>query len=45
MGSERNWECPPFKLSRNIIKYLGVIPTKQEKNLYDKYFKFSKKEI
>ena len=31
--------------STNIIKYLGVSLTKQVKGLYEKNFKFLKKEI
>ena len=37
-------EIPPFIIVTNI-KYLGVTLTKQVKDLYDKNFKFLKKEI
>ena len=37
-------ETTPFTIVTNI-KYLGVILTKQVKDLYDKNFKFLKKEI
>jgi hypothetical protein len=35
----------PFTISTNNIKYLGVMPTKQGKDLYDYNFKSLKKEI
>jgi hypothetical protein len=35
----------PFTTTTNNIKYLGVTPTKQVKNLSDKNFKSLKKEI
>ena len=35
----------PFTIVTNNIKYLGVYLTKQVKDLYDKNFKFLKKEI
>jgi hypothetical protein len=35
----------PFTIVTKNITYLGVIPTKQVKDLYDKNFKFLKKEI
>ena len=35
----------PFTIVTNNIKYLGVILTKQVKDLYDKNFKSLKKEI
>ena len=35
----------PFTIVINNIKYLGVTLTKQVKDLYDKNFKFLKKEI
>jgi hypothetical protein len=35
----------PFIIVTNNIKYLGVILTKQVKDLYDKNFKSLKKEI
>jgi len=37
-------EMTPFTIVPNNIKYLGVTLTKQVKDLYDKYFKFLKKE-
>jgi hypothetical protein len=38
-------ETTPFKIITNDIKYLGVTLTKEVKDLYDKHFKFLKKEI
>jgi hypothetical protein len=38
-------ETTPFTIVPNYIKYLGVILTKQVKDLYDKNFKSLKKEI
>ena len=40
-------ETTPFTIVNNNIKYLGVTvtPTKEVKDLYDKNFKFLKKEI
>ena len=38
-------EAIPFSIITNNIKYLGVTLTKEEKDLYDKKFKFLKKEI
>jgi hypothetical protein len=38
-------ETTPFTIPTNIIKYLGVILTKQVKDLYDNNFRFLKKEI
>ena len=38
-------EITPFKIVTNNIKYLGVTPTKQVKDFYDKNFKFLKEEI
>ena len=35
----------PFTIATNSIKYLGVIITKQVKDLYDKNFRSLKKEI
>jgi hypothetical protein len=35
----------PFTKVTNNTKYLGVTLTKQLKNLYDKNFKFLKREI
>jgi hypothetical protein len=35
----------PFTIVTNNIKYLGVTLTKQVKEMYDKNFKFLKKEI
>ena len=35
----------PFTIATDNIKYLGVIQTKQVKGVYDKNFKFMKKEI
>ena len=35
----------PFELAINNTKYLGVTPTNQVKDLYDKNFMFLKKEI
>jgi hypothetical protein len=37
-------ETIPFTIATNNIKYLGVALTKQVKDLYDKIFKFLKKE-
>jgi hypothetical protein len=38
-------ETTPFTIVTNNIKYLGVILTKEGKDLYDKNFKSLKKEI
>jgi hypothetical protein len=38
-------ETTPFTVVTNNIKYLGVTLTKEVKDLYDKNFKFLKKEI
>jgi hypothetical protein len=38
-------EMMPITIVTNNIKYLGVTPTKEVKDLYDKNFKFLKKEI
>jgi hypothetical protein len=38
-------ETTPFTIVTNNIKYLGVILTKELKDLYDKNFKSLKKEI
>jgi hypothetical protein len=38
-------ETTPFKITTNNIKYLGLTLTKEVKDLYDKNFKFLKKEI
>jgi hypothetical protein len=38
-------ETTPFTIVTNDIKYLGVTLTEQMKDLYDKNFKFLKKEI
>jgi hypothetical protein len=38
-------ETTPFSIVTNNIKYLGVTLTKEVKYLYDKNFKFLKKEI
>jgi hypothetical protein len=38
-------EMTPFAIFTNNIKYLGVLLTKQVKDLYDKNFKSLKKEI
>jgi hypothetical protein len=38
-------ETTPFTIVTNNIKYLGVILTKQVKDLYDNNFKSLKKEI
>jgi hypothetical protein len=35
----------PFTIVKNNMKYLGVILTKQVKDLYDKNFKSLKKDI
>jgi hypothetical protein len=35
----------PFTIVTNNVKYLGVTPSKQVKDLYDKNFKCLKKEI
>jgi hypothetical protein len=38
-------ETTPFTIATNNIKYLGITLTEQMKDLYDKKFKFLKKEI
>ena len=38
-------ETTPFTIVTNNIKFLGVTPTKEVKDLYDKNFKSLKKEI
>jgi hypothetical protein len=38
-------EMTPFTIVTNNINYLGVIPTKQVKDLYDKNFMCLKEEI
>jgi hypothetical protein len=38
-------ETTPFSIVTNNIKYLGLTPTKEVKDLYDKNFKSLKKEI
>ena len=38
-------ETTPFSIATNNIKYLGVTLTKEVKDLYDKNFKYPKKEI
>jgi hypothetical protein len=38
-------EMTPLTIATNIIKYLAVSLTKQMKDLYDKNFKYLKKEI
>jgi hypothetical protein len=38
-------ETTPFTIVINNIKYLGLTPTKEVKDLYDKQFKSLKKEI
>ena len=38
-------ETTPFTIVTNYIKYVGVILTKEVKDLYDKNFKSLKKEI
>ena len=38
-------ETSSFKITKNGTKYLGVTLTKQVKDLYDKRFKYLKKEI
>ena len=38
-------ETTPFSIHTNNKKYLGVTLTKEVKNLYDKNFKYLKKEI
>ena len=38
-------EMIPFTIVTNNIKYLGVTLTKQVKDLYDKKFKYLKKEF
>ena len=35
----------PFSIVTNNIKYLGITPTKEVKDLYEKNFKSLKKEI
>jgi hypothetical protein len=43
--SENIREKTPFTVVTNNIKYLGLTPTKQVKDLYDKNLKTLKKEI
>ena len=38
-------ETTPFKIVSNNIKYLGIILTKEVKDLYDKKFKSLMKEV
>jgi hypothetical protein len=38
-------ETTPLTIVKNNVKYLGVTLTKEVKDLYDKNFKFLKKEI
>jgi hypothetical protein len=38
-------ETIPFSIVTNNIKYLGVILTKEVKNLYDKNFKTLRKKL
>ena len=38
-------ETPPLTIATNKIKYLGVMLTKEAKDLYEKNFKCLKKEI
>jgi hypothetical protein len=38
-------ETTPFIIVTNNIKYLGVILTKQVKDLYDKNYKYTEKQI
>ena len=38
-------ETTPFTIVTNNIKFLGVTLTKEVKDMYDKNFKFLKKEI
>jgi hypothetical protein len=38
-------ETTPFKMVTNNIRYLGMTLTKKVKDLYDKNFKYLKKEI
>jgi hypothetical protein len=45
-GAEKDIKATtPFTIATNNIKYLGITITKQVKDLYDKNFKFLKKEI
>ena len=44
-AEKENRETTPFSIATNNIKYLGVTPTKEVKDLYDKNFKSVKKEI
>jgi hypothetical protein len=44
-GGKEIRETTPFTIVTNNIKYLGVTLTKEVKDLYDKNFKFLKKEI
>ena len=45
MGKKEIRETTPFKIVTNNIQNLGVILTKEVKDLYDKNFKSLKKEI
>ena len=38
-------ETMPFPINTNNMKYLGVTPTKQVKDLYDNNFKSLKKKL
>jgi hypothetical protein len=42
---KENRDPTPFIIVTNNIKYFGVTPTKEVKDLYDKNFKSLKKEI
>ena len=44
-AEKENRETTSYTIATNNIKYLGVILTKQLRDLYDKNFKFPKKEI
>jgi hypothetical protein len=44
-AKKENKETAPFTIVTNTVKYLGVILTKQVKDLYDQNFKSLKKEI
>ena len=41
---KKSGEKTPFTIASNNIKYLGVVVTKQVKDLSDKIFKMLKKE-
>jgi hypothetical protein len=44
-AEKENMQRTPFTIVKNYIMYLGVTQTNQERDLYDRNFKFLKKEI